>query len=109
MSDRVPAPHSSLGRIGTLAPLQTTKSVDLSVQFIQEQEPTACLEVWACVVPFKAISLAVLSRSNDHDDFQFTILPYNLFLSPRASVLGKLSLKHRDSPGVLADVRDPHA
>jgi len=41
----------SWGGFGTSAPLSTSVSIRLSIQFMRLQSPTAALAVWACVVP----------------------------------------------------------
>ena len=55
-----PCNHRSWGGIGESAPLQTSTSIRLSVQFFRDNEPTCSLEVWACVVPPSVMQHAVL-------------------------------------------------
>ena len=49
-----PCSPRSWGGFGESAPLRTSTSIRLSVQFFRGNEPTCFLAVWACVVPHRS-------------------------------------------------------
>ena len=52
--------HRSWGGFAQSAPLQSSTSIRLRVQFFRADEPTCSLAVWACVVPPSVMQHAVL-------------------------------------------------
>ena len=92
----------SWGGFGESAPLRTSTSIRLSVQFFRDNEPTCSLAVWACVVPPSVMQYAVLLGRERW--MRFNTRSYRT-LPPRPHdhrVFGELTLSHHATTGVSA-------
>ena len=89
-------PPRAWGGFGTSAPLQTTKTVRVSVQFLRGEEPTASLGVWMFVVPDGTMQHAVLLGRDSW--MRFDSRSYATLPSPSSScrTKGELTLSHLD-------------
>ena len=100
---------SFLGGFGESAPLRTSTSIRLSVQFFRDNEPTCSLAVWAYVVPPSVMQHAVLLGRDSW--MRFNTRSYRA-LPPRphdSRVFGELTLSHHSKTGVSAHAIDPIA
>ena len=96
----------SWGGFGRSAPLVTSTSVCLSVQFFRAEQPTSSLAVWACVVPPSVMQHAVLLGRDSW--MRFNTWSYRSF-PPRPfdqRVFGELTLSHHAPTGTSAFVPD---
>ena len=90
------------GGSGESAPLQTSTSIRLSVQFFPADEPTCSLVVWACVVPASVMQNEVLLGCDS--GMRFNNRTYR-FLPPRAMdhrMFGEIEWSHHAPAGVRA-------
>ena len=104
-----PCNPRSWGGFGESAPLRTSTSIHLGVQFFRDNEPTCSLAVWACVVPPSVMQHAVLLGRDSW--MRFNIRSYRA-LPPRprdSRVFGELTLSHHATTGVSAHAIDPIA
>ena len=100
---------SFLGGFGESAPLRTSTSIRLSVQFFRDNEPTCSLAVWAYVVPPSVMQHAVLLGRDSW--MRFNTRSYRA-LPPRPydnRVFGELTLSHHAKTSVSAYATDPIA
>ena len=91
------------------APLGTSTSIRLSVQFFRDNEPTCSLAVWACVVPPSVMQHAVLLGRDSW--IRFNTRSYRA-LPPRPHdyrVFCELTLSHHATTGVSAYANDTTA
>ena len=101
--EQICAPRS-WGGFGKSAPLQTSTSIRLSVQFFRADEPTCSLAVWTYVVPPSVMQHAVLlgrdgwMRFNNRTYRSLPLRPSDL------RIFGELELSHHARVGVRADV-----
>jgi len=98
----------SWGGFGTSAPLTTSASIRLSIQFLRGTSPTAALAVWACIVPPGTMQHPILLGRDSWMRFErrsYTTLPHQ----PPGPALGELSLFHHDPDGAAAFVADDHS
>ena len=104
-----PCSPRSWGGFGESAPLRTSTSIRLNLQFFRDNQQTCSLTVWACVVSPSVMQHAVLL---DRDSWmRYTTRSYRA-LPPRPHdswVLGELTLSHRSKTGVSAYAIDPIA
>ena len=92
--------HRSWGGFAQSAPLQSSTSIRLRVQFFRADEPTCSLAVWTCVVPPSVMQHAV--RLGRHSWMHFNNRTYRS-LPPRPSghrIFGELELSHHAPAGV---------
>ena len=90
------------GGSGESAPLQTSISIRLSVQFFPADEPTCSLVVWACVVPALVMQHEVLLGRDSW--MRFNNRTYR-FVPPRAMdhrMFGEIELSHHAPAGLRA-------
>ena len=103
-------PPRSWGGFGTSAPLTTSASIRLSVQFLRRFSPTAALAVWACIVPPGTMQHPIVLGRDSWMRFEqrsYTTLPHQL---PEPT-LGELSRSHYDpdrASAFIPDDRSPH-
>ena len=104
-----PCNPRSWGGFGESAPLRTSTSIRLNLQFFRDNQHTCSLTVWACVVSPSVMQHAVLL---DRDSWmRFTTRSYRA-LPPRphdSRVFGELTLSHHATTGVSAYTIDPIA
>ena len=103
-SERVSTPRS-WGGFGTSAPLRTSRSIRLSVQFLRGDRSTASLAVWAYIVPESAMSHAVLLGRDSW--MRFNSRRYSR--PSDDSRFGELVLAQHSDRGAKAYARDPSA
>ena len=103
-SERVSTPRS-WGGFGTSAPLRTSRSIRLSVQFLRGDRSTASLAVWAYIVPESAMSHAVLLGRDSW--MRFNSRRYSR--PSDDSRFGELVLVQHSDRGAKAYARDPSA
>ena len=97
------------GGFGKSAPLRTSTSVRLSLQFFRAEQPTNSLAVWTDVVPPSVMQHAVLLGRDSL--MRFNTRSFRSF-PPRPSdqrVFGDLMLSHHAPTGASAFVPDPLA
>ena len=102
------APSRSWGGFGKPAPLLTSTSVRLSIQFLHGNTPSAALAVWACIVPHgtmlhsqygHASFRTVLCNTQFFWDAKAGYVSNNAHTPPcRASLPGRSSAKFRRLP-----------
>ena len=104
-----PCSPRSWGGFGVSAPLRTSTSIRLSVQFFRDNEQTCSFAVWACVVPPSVIQHAVLLGRESW--MRFNTRSYRA-MPPRPHdnrVFRELTLSHHATTGVSAYAIDPIA
>jgi len=98
--------NRSWGGFGQAQPLQTTRKIRLSVQFLHNDAPSASLAVWAHIVPANTMEFPILMG---RDSFmRFTVRNYRT-LPPQpldTRVMGELTLSSHDQGGAAAYVHD---
>ena len=99
----------SWGGVGESAPLPTSTSIRLSVQFFRDNEATCSVAVWACVVPPSVMQHVVLLGRESW--MRFNTRSYRV-LPPRPhdnQVFGELTLSHHATTSVSAYAIYPRA
>ena len=92
----------SWGGFGDGPALETTKSVRLTVKFLNGPSTTASLAVWACVVPTAAMGHPVLLGRDSWMRFDTRVFHTLPAKGPGGRVMGELSLSTRFKPGACA-------
>ena len=92
---------------GESAPLKTSTSVRLSVQFFQENKPTCSLAVWACVVPPPVMQHAVLQGLDSWMHVNSRSYRSRPSRPSDQRAFGELELVHHSPTGMSAYAIDP--
>ncbi len=105
----------SWGGFGTAAPLTTSDSIRLSIQFMRSDSntktPTAALAVWACIVPAGTMQHSILLGRDSWMRFgqrSYTTLPRQPSLPHHnpPPTQGELTLHHHGPSGTSAFIPD---